>query len=64
MDVTLLMKIAGIGILAGVLCQVLKGNGKDELASFVTLGGIVISLFLLIDKIMELLSTVRNAFGL
>ena len=64
MDVTLLMKIAGIGILAGVLCQVLKGSGKDELASFVTLGGIVISLFLLIDKITELLTTVRNTFGL
>ena len=64
MDVTLLMKIAGIGILAGVLCQVLKGSGKDELASFVTLGGIVISLFLLIDKITELLTAVRNTFGL
>ena len=64
MDVTLLMKIAGIGILAGVLCQVLKGSGKDELAGFVTLGGIIISLFLIIDKITELLSAVRNTFGL
>ncbi len=64
MDVTLLMKIAGIGILTGVLCQVLKGNGKDELASFVTLGGIVISLFLLLDKISELVATVRSTFGL
>ena len=46
MDVSLLLKIAGVGMLASVLCQVLKGSGKDEQAAYVTLGGIVIVLAL------------------
>lgn len=64
MDVTLLLKIAGVGMLTSVLCQVLKGSGKDEQASFVTLGGIVIVLILLVGEISSLVNTVRNTFGI
>ncbi len=64
MEVTLLLKLAGIGILVGVLCQVLKSSGRDELAGFVTLGGILLAFFMLIGKISELLNTVRSTFGL
>jgi len=64
MDVSLLLKIAGVGMLASVLCQVLKGSGKDEQAAYVTLGGIVIVLLLLAGKIGELIQTVRSIFGI
>jgi len=64
MDVTLLLKLAGVGILTGVLCQVLKGSGKDELVGFVSLGGILVALFLLIGEIASLVNVVRNTFGI
>jgi len=60
----LLMKIAGIGLLASVLCQVLSKSGKDEQAGFVTLGGIIIVLILLVNEISRLIDTVRSTFGL
>ena len=64
MDVTLLLKIAGVGMLTGVLCQVLKSNGKDEQSTYVTLAGIVIVLIMLTGEISNLIQTVRKAFGI
>jgi len=64
MDVTLLLKIAGVGMLTSVLCQVLSKSGKDEQAGFVTLGGIVIVLLLLVSEISHLIQTVRQTFGI
>jgi stage III sporulation protein AC len=64
MDVSLILKIAGVGILSGVLCQVLKGNGKDEQATYVTLGGIIVVFLMLIKEISTLINTVRNTFGI
>ena len=64
MDVTLLLKIAGLGILVSALCQILSKSGKDEQAGFVTLGGIVAALILLVGEIARLINTVRNTFGL
>ncbi|MBR3836571.1 MAG: stage III sporulation protein AC [Clostridia bacterium] len=64
MDVTLLLKIAGVGMLASVLCQVLKSSGKDEQAGYVTLGGIIVVLLLLIGEISALINTVRHSFGI
>lgn len=64
MDVTLLLKIAGIGMLTSVLCQVLSKSGKEEQAGYVTLGGIVVVLFILFGEISQLITTVRNTFGI
>ncbi len=64
MDVTLLLKIAGVGMLASVLCQVLKNSGKDEQASFVSLAGIIIVLILLVGEISTLIQAVRKTFGI
>ena len=64
MDVTLLLKIAGVGLLSSVLCQVLKSGGRDEQAGYVVLGGIIIVLLLLVGEISHLITTVRNTFGI
>ncbi len=64
MDVSLLLKIAGVGILTSVLCQVLKSSGKDEQAGYVTLGGILVVLLMLVGEIAAVINTVRNTFGI
>ena len=64
MDISLILKIAGAGILVAVCAQILQKSGKDEQAILVTVGGIVVVMLMLVGKVGELLETVRTVFGL
>lgn len=64
MNVTLIVKIAGVGLLVAVICQILQKNGRDEQATFVSVAGVVVVALLLLGEISTLLSTLRSAFGL
>ena len=41
MEVSLIFKIAAVGILVSVLCQILKHSGRDEQAFLVSLAGLL-----------------------
>ena len=64
MDVTLIMRIAGIGILVSVANNILSKSGRDEQSAFVTIAGIIIVLLMLISEIDRLFTSVRAVFGL
>lgn len=64
MDVEIILKIAGIGILISVACQVLKQSGKEEIATLVSLGGIVVVLAMVVNMISELFTSVGSLFYL
>lgn len=64
MDVTLILKLAGLGILVAVVNQILAKTGKDEHALFVTLAGILTALFLVIGQIRDLFDFITSSFGL
>lgn len=64
MDVGIIMKIVGVGLLVSVACHVLIKSGREEQAGFVTVAGILAVLFFLISEIDSLLRTVRGLFGL
>lgn len=64
MNVSLIFKIAGIGILISVLCVVLKQAGKEEQAQMLTLAGVVIVLIMVVQLISELFTMVRSVFQL
>lgn len=64
MEIELIFKVAGVGIIVAVLNILLKKAERDEQALMTTLAGLIVVLMLLIDKISELFETVRNAFGL
>ncbi len=64
MDINLIFRIAGIGILISVLSMVLKQAGKEEQAHMLTLAGLVIVLFMVIQLIQRLFNDVRAVFGL
>lgn len=64
MGVELIIKIAGIGLLTAVVAQVLKHAGKDEMATFATLSGVVVVLTMVLDIVFQLFETVRTMFGL
>ena len=64
MDVSLIMKVAGVGILVSFVCQILQKSGREEQATLVSLSGVVIVLLMLLDEISTLLTTIRNVFGI
>ena len=64
MGIELILKIAGIGMIVTVLCQILSKAGREEQSTMVSIGGIVVVLLLLLDEIGELIHTVCDIFGL
>ncbi len=63
-DVGLVLKIAGVGVLVSVISSILTKSGKDEQAMLVTVGGIVAVMLMLVEEIGLLLETVQSVFGL
>ena len=64
MNVELILKVAGVGMLVAVVCQVLSKVGRDEQATLVSIAGIVVILLLLMEQIGELIGLVREVFML
>ena len=64
MNIDLLFKIAGIGILIAVLHQILTKAGRDDQAMMTSLAGMVIVLTVVVKEISDLFETVRTVFNL
>lgn len=64
MDVDLIFKIAGLGILISILNKVLIQSGREEQAQMVTLVGVVIVLLVVIQLIGKLFDSVKTMFNL
>ncbi|HZK87419.1 MAG TPA: stage III sporulation protein AC [Syntrophomonas sp.] len=64
MNVDVLFRIAGIGILISVLCIVLKQAQKQEQAEMLTLAGVVVVLIMVVQLMNQLFTTVRSVFNL
>ena len=62
MDVNLIFRIAAVGILVSVICQVLKHSGRDEQAFLTRLAGLVLVLFWMIPYIYDLFETMKRLF--
>ena len=64
MDVSLIFKIAAIGIVVSVLNQVLARSGREEQATMTTLAGLVVVLMMVVRQISDLFDLVHDLFGL
>ncbi len=64
MNIDLIFKVAGIGIIVAVLNLVLKRAEREEQAMLTTLAGLIVVLMLIISEIQELFDTVKTVFGL
>ena len=64
MEVSIIFKIAAVGILVSVICQVLKHSGRDEQAFRVSLAGLLVVLFWIVPYIYELFDSIRQLFEL
>ena len=60
MSVQLIFKIAAVGILVSVLCQVLKHSGREEQAFLTSLAGLLLVLFWILPYIQELFHSIEQ----
>ena len=63
MDISVIFKLAAIGIVITVVCQVLKKSDRDDIATVVSIEGLVIVLTVAITMIGDLFSAIREIFG-
>ncbi|MBM7855481.1 stage III sporulation protein AC [Desulfohalotomaculum tongense] len=63
-SIDIIFRIAGIGILVAALHTVLKNAGKEEYAHWVTVGGVVVILFWVIDFLGAFFAEVKSVFNL
>lgn len=64
LDVSLLFKIASVGILLIIIDKILKSSGKEDIAVITNMAGIVIILMMVVNLISRLFYTVRTLFQL
>ena len=64
MDVSLIFRIAAVGILVTILNQVLKHSGREEQAFFISLAGLILVLTWIIPYIYDLFVMIQELFTL
>lgn len=62
MEIDFIFKIAAVGILIAVLNQVLVRSGREEQATMTTLAGLVVVLMMVVEKIADLFTLVKDLF--
>jgi stage III sporulation protein AC len=63
-NIDIIFRIAGIGILISVLSIVLKQAKKEEQAEMLTLAGVVVVLIIVVQLMNQLFTVVRSVFNL
>ncbi len=64
MDISIIFKIAAVGIIVTIICQVLKKSDRDDIATIVSLVGLIIVLAAVISMITDLFEQVRELFDI
>ncbi len=64
MQIEILLKIAGVGLLVTAICQVLTRAGREEIATLATVAGILLVLFIVVNLAGELIAQVEAVFHL
>ena len=63
LDVDFVFRIAAVGILVAVLNLLLSRAGRDEQALMTTIAGLIVVLILVVEKISDLFSLIKNLFS-
>ena len=64
MEISLLLKIAGVSMLVAVTYQILQRTGREEQALLISLTGVIFILLILVGEIGDLLNKIRGIFGI
>jgi stage III sporulation protein AC len=64
MAIDIIFKIAGIGLLTAIVNIILKKSDKDEIATYVTIAGLILVLILVLDMLGGLFDTLKSILNL
>ena len=64
MNVEVIFKIAAIGLLVAIITQVLKKTDRDDIATMVSIAGLIIVLTIVIGMISDVFESIKNMFYL
>lgn len=64
MSVEIIFKIAAIGILITVICQILKKSDRDDIATLVAVAGLIIVLTMVVTMVFDLFDQLKQLFEL
>ena len=62
MQIDVLLKIAGIGLLIAVICQALTRAGREDIAALAAVAGILTVLLAVLSLARDVLSQVQAVF--
>ena len=63
MQIDLIFKIAGIGIIVAVLNQLLVRSGREDQAMMTSIAGLIVVLMMIVQQISNLFSMIKSVFG-
>ena len=63
-SIDLVFKIAAIGILVAVLNQLLVRSGREDIATMMSLVGLIIVLLMVVNLVSDLFISVKDIFNL
>lgn len=64
MGIDIVFKIAAIGMITSVVCQILNRAGREEIATLAALAGLIVVLMMVISMLGELMNGMRDVFAL
>ena len=64
MEVSLIFKIAAVGILVSVISQILKHSGREEQAFLTSFAGLLLVLYWIVPYISDLFEAMKKMFEL
>ena len=64
MDVSVIFKIAAIGVLIAVITQILKKSDRDDVATIVSIAGLILVLTIVVGMIGDLFENIKTIFDL
>ena len=64
MDISILFKIAAIGIIVTVICQILKKSDRDDIATVVSIVGLILFLTIVVGMVGDLFGQIMELFDL
>ena len=64
MDISIILKVAGLGLMVSVVCQTLARAGRDEQAVYVSIAGIIAAIIFLVGAMSDLFDLIKDVFML
>ncbi len=62
MDISILFKMAAVGMIITIICQILKKSDRDDIATLVSIVGLVIVLLVVVGMVGDLFEEIQRVF--